>query len=142
MKSYEEEILQTNMNLVKNLMPDASGAKEVQKKQIEQITEGFKYALSERYDYLPEGTKTECKVLYDGLTQSLDSYKQQSFQRIDEQEMVITEEEIIQVFPFFSLIVKSTPLIITISAYALLAILTPVMGMICGVVYSIIKEKD
>ena len=140
MKSYEEEMLQTNMDLIKNFMPDMSETKEAQKNQIEQITEGFKYALSERYDFLPEETKTECKVLYDGLTQSLDSYKEQTFQKIDEQELVVSEEEIMQISPLFGLFVKATPLIITISVYALLAILTPVMGVFGGVVYSLVKK--
>jgi hypothetical protein len=142
-ESYEEGMLQTNMDLIKNFMPDMSEAKAAQKKQVEQLTEGIKYSLSERYDYLPEETKTECKSLYDGLTQSMDSYKQQSFQKIDEQEMTISEEDIMNIFPFFGLIIKATPIIITISVYALLAILTPIMGIIGGFVYSIVKkEKD
>jgi len=140
-KIYEEEMLQTNMDLIKNFMPDMSGAKQAQKDQIGQITEGFKYALSERYVYLPEETKTECKVLYEGLTESLDSYKEQSFQKIDEQEMIVSEEDILQIFPLFGLIVKATPLIITISAYALFAVLTPVMGVFGGIVYSLVKKK-
>jgi hypothetical protein len=140
MKSYEQEMLESNLGLIKNFIPDMSGAKEVQKNQIEQITEGFKYALSERYDYLPEETKTECKVLYEGLTQSLDSYKNQTFQKIDEQEMVMSEEEILQIFPFFDLIVKATPLIIAISAYALFAMLTPIMGIFGGIVFSLVKK--
>ena len=141
MKSYEEEMLKTNMNLIKNFIPDTSVVKDAQKNQIEQITGGLKYALSERYDYLPEETKTECNVLYDGLTESLDNYKAQMFQKINEQETVVTEEEIMQVFPLFDLIVKATPIIIAISAYALLTVLTPIMGVISGVVYSIGKKK-
>ncbi len=140
MKTYEEAMLQTNMDLIKNFMPDMSEAKQTQKNQIEQITEGFKYALSERYDYMPEETKTECKILYDGLTESLDSYKEQSFQKIDEQEMAISEEEILQISPLFGLIVKATPIIIAISAYALFAVLTPVMGIFGGIVYSLVKK--
>ncbi len=141
-KNYEEEVMKTNMDLIKNLMPDISEMKDVQKNQIEQITEGFKYAINERYDYLPDETKTQCSILYNGLTESLDSYKQQSFQRIDKQDMVITEEEILQIFPFFGVIIKSTPVIIAISAYALLAVLTPLMGAIFGFFYSLLnKEK-
>jgi hypothetical protein len=141
MQSYEEGMLQTNMDLIKNFMPDMSEAKASQKKQVEQLTDGIKYALSERYDYLPEETKTECKYLYDGLTQSMDNYKQQSFQKIDEQDIAISEEDIMNIFPFFGLIIKATPIIITISVYALLAILTPIMGIIGGFVYSIVKKE-
>ena len=140
-KSYEEAIVQTNMDLIKNFIPDMSSAKEAQKKQVEQLTEGFKYALSERYDYLPEETKTECKVLYVGLTESLDSYKQQMFQKIDEQEIVVSEEDILQMFPFFNLIIKATPIIIAISVYAVFAVLTPLMGILGGIVYSLAKKK-
>jgi hypothetical protein len=139
-KNYEKEILEANMGLIKGFMPDMSQAKDAQKNQVEKLTEGIKYALSERYGYLPEETKTECKVLYDGLNQSLDSYKQQSFQKIDEANMTISEEDILQIFPFFGLIVKATPVIIAISAYALLAVLTPIMGIICGFVYSLVKK--
>ena len=142
MESYEEEMMQTNMDLIKNFVPDMSAAKEAQKEEIEQLTEGFKYVLSERYNYLSEDSKTECKVLYDGLTQSLDNYKQQRFQKIDEQELTVSEEDILQIFPFFNLIIKATPVIITISAYAVLAILTPVMGMFGGIVYSIAKGSS
>jgi len=140
MKSYEEEMLQTNMDLIKNFIPDMSEAKQAQKDQIEQITEGVKYALSERYDYLPEETKTECSVLYGGLSESMDSYKDQMFQKIDEEEIVVSGEEILEIFPLFGLIVKATPIIIALSAYALLAILTPVMGMFGGIVYSLVKK--
>jgi len=141
MESYEEEMMQTNIDLMRTFIPDMSGAKQAQKDQIEQITEGFKYALSERYDYLPEETKTECSVLYEGMTDSLDSYKEQMFQKIDEEEMVVSEEAIMEIFPLFGLIAKATPLLITISAYALLAILTPVMGIFGGIVYSLVKKK-
>jgi hypothetical protein len=141
MESYEEAMMQTNMDLIKNFMPDMTGAKEAQKNQIEQITEGFKYALSERYDILPEETKNECSVLYEGLTESLDSYKDQTFQKIDEQELAVSEEDIVEIFPLLGLIVKATPLIIAISAYALLSILTPVMGIFGGMVYSAVKKK-
>ena len=142
MKSYEEEMEQTNMELINAFMPDMSEAKEAQKKQVEQLTEGFKYALSERYDYMPEETKTECKVLYEGLTQALDSYKEQTTQKIDEEEITVSEEDMLQVFPLFGLIVKATPVIIAISAYALLAILTPVMGVLGGIVYSLVKGSS
>ena len=141
MESYEQEMLESNMNLIKNFMPDMSGAKQAQKDQIGDLTEGFKYALSERYDSLPEDTKAECSVLYQGLTQSLDIYKEQSFQQIDEQELAVSEEQILQIFPLFGLIIKATPIIIAISAYALLAILTPVMGIFGGIIYSLVKKK-
>jgi len=140
MKSYEEEMYQTNMDLIKSFMPDTSGAKQAQKEQIEQLTGGIKYALSERYDYLPEETKTECKVLYDGLSESMDSYRDQMFSKIDEEEIVVSEEELVEIFPLLGLIVKATPVIIAISAYALLSILTPVMGIFGGIVYSLVKK--
>ena len=54
----------------------------------------------------------------------------------------LREEDILQIFPFFNLIIKATPVIITISAYAVLAILTPVMGIFGGIVYSIIKGSS
>jgi hypothetical protein len=79
--------------------------------------------------------------MYNGLTQSLDNYKQQSFQKIDEQEIILSEKDILQMFPFFALIVKVTPLLIAISAYALLAILTPIIGIIGGIIYSIAKKS-
>ncbi len=140
MKSYEEEMLQTNMDLIKNFMPDMSEAKQAQKDQIGNITEGVKYALSARYNYLPEETKTECSILYEGLSESMDTYRDQMFQRIDEEEIVVGEEDIMEIFPLFGLIVKATPIIIAVSAYALLAMLTPVMGAFGGIVYSLVKK--
>ncbi len=140
MKSYEGEMLQTNMDLIENFMPDMSEAKQAQKDQIGNITEGVKYALSARYNYLPEETKTECSILYEGLSESMDTYRDQMFQRIDEEEIVVGEEDIMEIFPLFGLIVKATPIIIAVSAYALLAMLTPVMGAFGGIVYSLVKK--
>lgn len=140
MEAYEEEMMATNMDLMKNFMPDMSEAKQAQKDQIGQITDGIKYALTERYNAL-SGAGTECSVLYEGLTDSLDAYKEQTSQKIDEQELVVTEDEIMQISPLFGLIVKATPIIIAISVYALIALLTPLMGFIGGIVYSLVKKS-
>jgi hypothetical protein len=142
MGSYEKEMQQTNMDLIKNFMPDMSEAKDAQKKQVTQLADGMKYVVNERYDYLPEENKSACYSLYQGLTQSLDNYKDQVTNKIDKENVTFSEQDLLQAFPLFNLIIKATPVIITLSAYALLAVLTPIMGFFGGIIYSIISKED
>lgn len=140
MGKYEKEMQQTNMDLIKNFMPDMSEAKDAQKKQVTQLADGLKYVVDERYNYLPEENKSACSSFYQGLNQSLDNYKEQMSNKIDNGNITFSEQDLLQAFPLFNLIVKATPVIIAISAYALLAVLTPVMGFFGGAVYSLVKH--
>lgn len=140
-QTYEKEMKESNKELMMGFLPNMSDVKETQKQQIEDITEGFKYSLTERYNAESENVRTQCKPLYEGLTQGLESYKNRSIQKIDEKELAISEEEISNYFPFFNILIQITPLLIAITGYAFLTVLNPVMGIFGGVVYSIIKRN-
>lgn len=140
-QTYEKEMKESNKELMMGFLPNMSDVKETQKQQIEDITEGFKYSLTERYNAESENVRTQCKPLYEGLTQGLESYKNRSIQKIDEKELAISEEEISNYFPFFNILIQITPLLIAITGYAFLTVLNPVMGIFGGVIYSIIKRN-
>jgi cbb3-type cytochrome oxidase subunit 3 len=139
-QDYEEQVSESNKELIMSFIPEMSDIKEAQKEQISQITEGFQYALTERYDAMTEESKAQCKPMYEALVQGLESYKERSFQKIEEEEMMVGEEELMQLFPFYNLTVKITPLLVAITAYALLAVLIPPVGIFCGIVYVLMKK--
>lgn len=141
-KNYEKDISESNKELMMGFMPNMTNVKETQKNEIEQITEGFKYSLTERYNAESEIVKTQCKPMYEGLTQGLDNYKNRAFQQIDQKELEIGEEEVSKYLPFFKTLTQITPILIAITGYAFLTVLNSVMGIFGGVVYSIIKRNE
>lgn len=140
MSTYEAEISKSNMDLLTSFVPDVSNLKDIQKQQITDIADGFKYSLDERYKILPDDTKNQCKPMYDGLVQGLDSYKTRTIQQIDQQQVSISQEELAQVVPMFDLITSITPLLIAISCYALLSMIKPFIGIFGGIFYIALKK--
>lgn len=141
-QTYEQTFSESSLKLVESFIPDASSMKEAQKEQIRRMTEGFEDALTEQYNAMPEESRAECRPMYEGLMQSMQNFEEESLQRIEEQSMEISEGELSQLFPFFGLMAKITPLITAISAYALLAILIPPVGMLLGVLYALMKRME
>ncbi len=139
METYEKEAYESNMNLMLSFIPNMSSIKEMEKEQIQQITEGFEYSLRERYNMFDEDTKKKCKPLYEGMIQGIESYKNRTVAEIESQEIGI-EKELIKRFPFFRIFLKITPLLTAITAYALLTMLIPFLGIFNGVVYSTVKR--
>jgi hypothetical protein len=140
MSTYEKEISKSNMDLFTSFVPDVSNLKDIQKQQITDIAEGFKYSLNERYKILPDDTKTQCKPMYDGLIQGLNSYNTRAIQQIDQQQLSIGQEELAQVIPMFDLLTKITPLLIAISCYTLLSVIKPFIGIFGGIFYATLKK--
>jgi hypothetical protein len=138
-QDYEKQVSESNKELIMSFIPEVSSIKEAQKEQISQITEGFQYALTERYDAMTEESKAQCKRMYEALIQGLESYKERAFQRIEEEEVTIGEE-LLQLFPFYELTIKVTPLLVAITAYALLTVLIPPVGIFCGIIYVLMKK--
>jgi hypothetical protein len=128
------------MDLFTSFVPDVSNLKDIQKQQITDIAEGFKYSLNERYKILPDDTKTQCKPMYDGLIQGLNSYNTRAIQQIDQQQLSIGQEELAQVIPMFDLLTKITPLLIAISCYTLLSVIKPFIGIFGGIFYATLKK--
>lgn len=139
---YDQEILNSNKELMLSMMPQMEDVKEGQKKDITELTEGFKYVLTARYDSMGEDVKTQCKPLYEGMTQSLDSYRDRTIQKIEQQELGANEEEILSSFPFFNVINQITPVLIALSGFAFFTIFNPIMGVFGGVFYSLIKRRQ
>lgn len=140
MSTYETEISKSNMDLFSSLVPDVSNLKDIQKQQIIDIADGFKYSLDERYKILPDDTKNQCKSMYDGLVQGLDSYKSRAIQQIDQQQLSISQEDLAQAIPMFDLLTKITPLLIAISCYTLLSVIKPLIGIFGGIFYAALKK--
>lgn len=132
---------ESNKELMMGFLPNITDIKDTQKKQINDIAEGFKYSLNERYNVMSDDVRTQCKSMYDGLKQGLDNYKDRAVQQIDQKEVGISEEDILNYFPFFNILTQITPILIAVSGYAFLTILSPIMGIFGGVVYSIIKKN-
>jgi len=137
---YEQQIGQANMDLISGFIPNATDIKDVQKAQIEQVSEGFKSSLTEQYQSLPGDVQTQCGAMYDAMILGFDEYKNQTYEEIDKQQLQIGGAEVVQAIPMFGLISKITPIFIVFSIYAVLSVLNPLIGIFGGVVYSIIRK--
>lgn len=141
MQMYEEEISEANMKMLTSLIPSEADVKDAQKKQIEDLTEGFKSSLTFRYQSSSSSVRNQCKPLYDGMVTALDDYKDRSFEKIEQSELSVVGEEVEHYFPFFGILEKLTPLFVAFSAYFLIYVLIPVMGFFAGIVYSIARGR-
>jgi len=141
MQTYEQQISEANMKMLGSLIPNETDVKGAQKKQIEDLTEGFKSSLTVRYQSSSSTVRNQCKPLYDGMVTALDDYKERSFEKIEESELSISGEEVEHYFPFFGILEKLTPLFVAFSAYFIIYVLIPVMGFFAGIVYSIAKGR-
>lgn len=141
LQTYNQDISKSNKELMMSFMPDVNSLKEQQKKDVTDFTESYKNVLTESYNYNSEDVKTQCKPLYDGMMQSLDDYRNRSVQKIDQQEFVMSDEEISRNFPFFNIIGQITPVLIALSGFAFFTVLNPVMGVFGGILYSLIRKN-
>lgn len=141
MQVYEQQISESNIKMMASFIPGKTEIKEAQKMQIDELTEGFKSSLTFRYQTSSSSVKNQCKPLYEGMMTALDDYKDRSFERIEKSELPVMGEDVTQYFPFFGILEKLTPLLVAFSAYFLLYILIPVMGVFGGIVYSIARGK-
>jgi hypothetical protein len=139
MQVYEEKITQANERMLASFIPNSTDVKEAQKMQIGELTEGFKSSLTVRYQSHSSDFRNQCKPLYDGMISVLDEYKERSFKKIDESEIPVVGGEVEQYFPFFGILEKLAPLFIAFSAYFLVYVLIPVMGIFGGIVYTIVR---
>lgn len=139
---YDQEIIKSNKELMMSMMPQVNDVKKQQKSEITGLTEDFKYVLTARYDSMNEDVKTQCKTLYEGMTQSLDSYRDRTIQKIDQQELGVSEEEILNNFPFFKVLDQITPVLIALSGFAFFTVFNPIIGVFGGVFYSLIKRRQ
>jgi len=141
MQVYENQMTQSNLKFISTFIPNATEIKKAQAGQIEDLTEGFKSSLTTQYQSLQDDAKTHCKPMYDAMVVGIEDYKRQTIAQINEQQLpVFGVGDILQQFPLFGLMVKITPLFIGFSAYALLSILGPLLGILGGIVYSILKK--
>jgi len=141
MQFYEKQMVESNLKFFVAFIPNATEIKRAQAGQIEDMTDGFKSSLVVQYENLPIDVRTQCRSMYDAMIVGIDNYKQQAVAQINEQQTpVVGMGDILQQFPLFDLLVKITPLLIAFSAYALISILNPLLGIFGGIVYSVIKR--
>jgi len=141
MQAYEQQISESNERMLASLIPNATDVKDAQKKQIEELTEGFKSSLKFRYQTSSSSVRNQCKPLYEGMMTALDDYKDRSFEKIEKSELSVMGKEVEHYFPFFDILEKLTPLSVAFSAYFLVYVLIPVMGIFAGIVYSIARGR-
>jgi len=141
MQVYEQEISESNIRMMASFIPNRTDIQDAQKKQIEELTEGFKSSLTFRYQSSSSDIRNQCKPLYDGMMTALDDYKNRSFEKIEKSDLPIIGEDVTHYFPFFDLLEKLTPLFVAFSAYFFLYILIPIMGIFGGVVYGIARGR-
>lgn len=141
-QTYAQEIQNSNKELMMSFLPNMTDVKEGQKKDITELTGGFKNALTERYNYFSEDVKTTCKPMYEDMAQALDDYRNRTVQSIDKQALGMSEQDIANNFPFFSVIDQITPVLIALSGFAFFTVLNPILGIFGGIIYSLIKRNQ
>ena len=137
LQTYENIASESNMKLILSLVPNVTEMKRNQVEEIRQISENFQYSLRERYEGLNESVRTQCEPLYYGLMEGIKGYENRTIEGIENQKFEISG--LMKQFPFFQVLIKATPLLLSITAYALLTILIPFISTIGGIVYSLMR---
>jgi len=140
MSTYGPKISEMNFKLIGGVIPNATDIKQAQIQQVNELMGGFKSILDAQYQPLPADVKTQCGSMYTAMVTGIESYKQEATRRINENQLSISVTDVAETIPLFNLIVKITPLFMAFAIYALLTILNPIMGIIGGFVYGIIKK--
>lgn len=137
LQTYESIASESNMKLILSLVPNVTEMKKTQEEEIKQISENFQYSLRERYKTLNESVRTQCEPLYSGMMEGIKGYENRTIAGIESQKFEISG--LMKQFPFFQVLVKATPLLLAITAYALLVFLIPFVAILGGIVYSLMK---
>jgi len=140
LESFEQTVAQSNLRLISNLVPNMTQIKEIQKLQIDAMAEGFEMSLKERYDLMPQQTKEQCSLLYETMIEGIESYRNRSKERIEQQEINI-QDTLSQFVPFLSVINKSMPLLVALTGYAIVSFLAPFIAAFVALIYSLVKRR-
>jgi len=141
MQVYQQQIADSNTRMMGSFIPNKTDVKDAQKMQIEELTEDIKYIQTLRYQSSSDNVINQCKPVYESMMSGLDDYKNRVFEELDKKDLPVVGDEVKNYFPFFDLLEKLSPLSLAFSAYFLVYILIPVMGIFGGIVYSIIRRK-
>lgn len=143
-KVSEEQML----NSINTMLPDIQELQEVQtsiaKGFIEQAYTDVNTIVDNEYVKLSQDVQTECVGLRDNIKTEVDNYKNSVFTQLETGEKLGAEETAKEVFSkigMFSAISKSIPLTSAISIFFLLEFLKPLLALIGGFVYSVIRRK-
>lgn len=142
MSTYGPKISEMNFDLIGGVIPNASDVKQAQIEQVNELMDGFKESLDAQYQPLSSDVKTQCRPMYTAMVTGIENYKDEAARRINEGEIAIGVEDVAETIPLFNMIVNITPLFIAFSIYAFLSILNPIMGIIGGFVYGVIRKIE
>jgi len=140
-QSYEEEIIESNANLIRTVVPTTTQVQNIQLGIVNTTTDELKQSIQNQYELAPSETKEQCKPVYDSIIAGVENYKNQVNERVRELEIGDIQEEVINSFPIIGQLINATPLFLAITLFALLEILRPFIALTFGVVYSLIKPK-
>ena len=140
MSTYGPEISDMNFKLIGGVIPNATDIKQAQIQQVNELMDDFKSSLGAQYQPLPSDVKSQCGSLYTAMVTGIENYKQEAAKKINENQLSISATDVAETIPVFNMIVKITPLFIAFAVYALLTILNPIMGIIAGFVYGVIRK--
>jgi len=137
---YDQKITESNLNLLGSFIPNATDIKNVQKAQIERITDGFKASLNEQYQLLSPDVQSQCSSMYDAMIEGIYTYKEVAFEEIDQQQVEFGGMDILQGIPAVGMMSKVTPIFMVFSIYAYLSMMNTLVGVFGGIVYSVMKK--
>jgi len=137
---YDKMISESNLNFIGSFIPNSTDIQNVQKAQIEQISEGFKSSLTAQYQILPADVRTQCSSMYGAMIQGFDDYKEETFDEIDKQQFQFGGMDVLQGIPGLGLMSKITPIFIVFSIYAFLSVMNILVGILGSIVYSVIMK--
>lgn len=140
LQTYDEIINKLNMSFLKNMIPDSTDIQNVQKVQIQEISEGFKSSLTQQYQLLSSDERTQCSSMYDAMIQGFDDYTQAASEKIDEQGFNLEQSDIIQAVPLIGTMSKITPIFIVFSIYAFMSMMGSLMGIFGGAIYNLMTR--
>jgi hypothetical protein len=142
--AYQQSFLNSNMNMIRNFMPDNSKIEDAQVQLINGTIDGIKASFAGQCNQADPQVSLLCQSVYDSISRNLDAYKENATRQVITQK--ISNEElqkyVMDSFPAMGQVIKAMPLILALSVFAFLEVLKPFIAFAFAGSYSLARRKS
>lgn len=141
-QSYQQTLLQSNMDLIKSFVPDADQVQKLQIELVNKTIDDIKLSITQKCQQNETLAREQCKAAYDAVLADIENYKKNVTEQVSTQK--VSDEQlqvyIMKSFPIIEQTVKAAPLFLALAFFALLEVLKPFISIAFGAIYSIIRK--
>ena len=142
LQAYQQAFFQSNMELVKNFVPDTNQLQKLQVQIVNKTIDDIKLSTSQKCQQNETIARDQCRAAYDSVIADIENYKQNVTEQINAQE--ISDEQLqsylMESFPMLNQVVKASPLFLTLAFFALNEVLKSFISPLVGAIYLVVRK--